>query len=334
MSDLRFTSVKADRVFKWWDYLVFVVLTLLSLLTIVYVLLSWFSFRDWVHHPITFSIMTAILLIILTNNQGRWFLLLFMRKPRPMTPRAGWKVAVVTTFVPSGEPLEMLEGTVGALVGIDYPHDTWVLDEGEDERVKALCLRLGAKHFSRKNLPQHQAPDGIFQSGSKHGNYNAWLHAMGFEHYDIITIFDPDHLPDPAFLSHVLGYFDDPKVGYVQGPQAYYNQKASFIARGAAEETYAYYSSVQMASYGMGYPIIVGSHNTHRVTALKQVGGFPAHDAEDLLLTLRYRASELAGRLCTEDFGQRPNACGLGRIPAPTAPMGSFCLRHKVAPIF
>jgi hypothetical protein len=50
-----------------------------------------------------------------------------------------------------------------------------------------------------------------------------------------------------------------------------------------------------MASYGMGYPIIIGSHNTHRVTALKQVGGFAAHDADDLLLTLKYRAAGWQG---------------------------------------
>ena len=59
-------------------------------------------------------------------------------------------------------------------------------------------------------------------------------------------------------------------MAYVQAPQAYYNQKAGFVARGAAEETYAYYSSVQMASYGLGYPVIVGRHNTHRLSALKE----------------------------------------------------------------
>ena len=122
-----------------------------------------------------------------------------------------------------------------------------------------------------------------------------WLHEIGSDHYDIIATFDPDHVPHSSFLSSVIGYFEDPKVAYVQAPQAYYNQKASFIARGAAEETYAYYSSVQMASYGMGYPIIVGSHNTHRVTALKEVGGFAAHDADDLLLTLRYQAAGWKG---------------------------------------
>src|SRR5215468_4921127 len=59
---------------------------------------------------------------------------------------------------------------------------------------------------------------------------------------------------------------------------------------GAAEETYAYYSAAQMAAYALGYPIITGCHNAHRVTALQAVGGFAPHEADDLLLTLHYRA--------------------------------------------
>jgi cellulose synthase (UDP-forming) len=40
----------------------------------------------------------------------------------------------------------------------------------------------------------------------------------------------------------------------------------------------------------MGYPIVTGCHNSHRVTALKEVGGFAAHEADDLLITILYRA--------------------------------------------
>ena len=207
-----------------------------------------------------------------------------------MAARAGHKVGVATTFVPGAEPFDMLERTVRALVALDYPHETWVLDEGNETRVAALCAELGAFHFSRKTYPHYQTEDGLFQARSKHGNYNAWLHEVGFRRYEIVAAFDPDHVPEPAFLSEVLGYFNDDAVGYVQAAQAYYNQKASFIARGAAEETYAYYSSTQMFSFAMGYPIVTGCHNTHRVTALRELGGFPAHDAEDLLITALYRS--------------------------------------------
>ena len=176
-------------------------------------------------------------------------------------------------------------------MALDYPHDTWLLDEGDDERVRR-CMPDGwaCGHFSRKNRPEYQTDVGRFQRRSKHGNYNAWLDNVGFDRYDVLTTFDPDHIPEPSFLRKVLGYFRDPTIGYVQLPQAYYNQKASFIARGAAEETYAFYSSVQMAGYGLGYPILIGCHNTHRMSALKELGGFACHDAEDLLMTLQYRS--------------------------------------------
>jgi len=287
--------VETEKVFGWWDYPSFVLLTCISLAAIFYFFSYWFSVDELRRHPVTYSVLTLTLIVSLSSYGVRWFLLPCMRRPRPMTARSGWKVGVATTFVPGAEPVEMLEETVRALIALDYPHDTWVLDEGEDDRVKALCRELGANYFSRKNMPQYQSESGTFRSRSKHGNYNAWLYAIGFERYEIIAGFDPDHVPEPAFLSSVLGYFDDPKIGYVQAAQAYYNQRASFIARGAAEETYAYYSSLQMAAYSMGYPIVTGCHNTHRVTALKQVGGFAAHDADDLLITQLYRASGWEG---------------------------------------
>src|SRR5262245_36539636 len=100
------SSSITERVFKWWDYPIFILLSILSIYAIFGLLSHWLSVADVLHHPISFSLMTVILLVILTNNQGRWFLLPFMRKPRLVSPRAGWKVAVATTFVPEGEPLE------------------------------------------------------------------------------------------------------------------------------------------------------------------------------------------------------------------------------------
>ena len=281
--------VMTERVFKWWDYPIFAVLTVAMLAALASFLVYWFSLRDWLYDALPFVLMTGGFLLYLFLYQLRWLCLPIMRRPCPMMPRPGWKVGVATTFVPGAESIEMLEETVRALVAMDYPHETWVLDEGDDDEVKALCARLVAHHFSRKHLPQYHAASGTFESRSKHGNYNAWLYEIGFDHYEIIAAFDPDHVPNPDFLMHVLGYFDDPSIGYVQAAQVYYNQEASFIARGAAEETYAYYSSIQMTNCTLGYPIVTGCHNTHRVTALRQVGGFAPHAADDLLITLNYR---------------------------------------------
>ena len=325
------SSVISTRVFRWWDYLVFGILTIASLVTMYFVLSHWFSVADWGVRPITCSLITGILFVVLINNQGRWFLLPLMRKPRPMAPKVGWKVAVVTTVVPSAEPIEMLCETVKAMIGMDYPHDTWVLDEENDEQVKALCRQLGAKHFSRKNLPQYQALAGAFRSGSKHGNYNAWLHEVGFEDYDILTTFDPDHVPQKSFLVAVLGYFEDARVGYVQAAQAYYNQDASFIARGAAEETYAHYSSVQMAAYGMGYPVIVGCHNSHRMTALQAGRRVPGPRGRGSSPHISLSHQRLAGSLCPRDFGARTGPGRLEWVPPPATPLGPIGDGRQIA---
>jgi hypothetical protein len=281
--------VRDEKVFGRWDYPAFLSLSLLVSASAAHFAWRWFSQAEWSSRPLVLGLLTAALALRLSEQAARWLMLPLMRRPIPMPARPGLKVAVVTTFVPAGEPLAMLEKTLAALVALDYTHDTWVLDEGDDASVRALCAKLGASHFSRRRLPQYQTEAGPFRSRSKHGNYNAWLSEIGFDRYEIVSAFDPDHVPRPDFLSNVLGYFADARVGYVQAPAAYYNQSAGFVARGAAEETYSYYSCTQQAAYAAGHPFVTGCHNTHRVEALREAGGFAPHNADDLLLTLIYR---------------------------------------------
>ena len=322
------TVVVNETVFRRWDYLAFSVLTAINVVVVGWFLYYWFSPERWQAGSIVLWLFTFQLMYWLAVQQFRWCLLPFMKKPRWMSASPGWKVGVATTFVPGLESIEMLEKTVAALVAMTYPHDTWVLDEGDDDGVKALCLRLGARHFTRKHLKQYQTANGPFEARTKHGNYNAWSEEVGYARYEIITGFDPDHVPYPEFLNQVLGFFNDPRVAYVQAPQVYYNQDASFVARGAAEETYSYYSSTQMASYHMSFPIITGCHHSHRVTALKQVGGFAAHDADDLLITLLYRA---AGGIPAEDSGEGDHSGGLDRLPDSATSLGTVGARREVS---
>src|ERR1700709_2694743 len=47
-------------------------------------------------------------------------------------PAPGSLVAFITTFVPGAEGLDLLLRTLPAILAVDYPHDTWLLDEGND----------------------------------------------------------------------------------------------------------------------------------------------------------------------------------------------------------
>ena len=65
----------------------------------------------------------------------------------------------VTVF---GEPAEIVERTVAAVVGIRHPRKSvWVLDDGPSEEVREIAARAGAGYLTR--------PD---RRGAKAGNMN------------------------------------------------------------------------------------------------------------------------------------------------------------------
>lgn len=275
---------------------VYAALSTVAVVALVLFARYWMSLPDWSSVPGQYLLATFIVAYHVVAWLLRWVALPRMRRPPPPPPVApGTRTAAVTTFVPGAESLEMLETTVTAMLAMHGEHDTWVLDEGDDPSVRALCHRLGAHHFTRTNHPELLADAGRYARSTKHGNYNAWLSRIGYARYDVLVSFDPDHVPEPQYLERTLGYFRDPAIAYVQAPQVYYNQRASWIARGAAEETYDYYSAHQMANYGLGHPIVVGSHTAHRISALRAVDGFAVHDADDLLITLLYRSTGWRG---------------------------------------
>ena len=245
--------------------------------------------------PVMSLAMGVLVLGQLSVWAARWIALPRMRHPQPIPPPKTLRVAAVTTFVPSHEPLDMLSHTLRAMVAMHGAHDTWLLDEGDDAHARALCEELGVRHFSRYCQTRYNTDAGIYAARTKYGNYNAWLDAVGYATYDVLATFDTDHVPEVHYLTRVLGYFDDSHVAFVQPAQVYGNQEASFVAQAAAEETYGYYSSQLMASYALGHTVVIGSHCTHWLPALSAVGGFPPHDAEDLLLTMVYNAAGWQG---------------------------------------
>ena len=251
--------------------------------------------RSSIEAPLIGLFLSAGVGGLLIASLVRWIFLLLMADPESPVPEQGLRVAVVTTFVPHAESIRMLERTVLATTKLGYPHDTWVLDEGNDQDVIDLCRRLGAYHFSRRGMADYQCDTGPFQSGTKHGNYNAWLREVGFRRYEILAGIDPDQVPYPDFLTATLGCFRDPMVAYVQSPQDYYNADSSLIARGCDEESRDFYWITQRVYDRFGSPSIIGAHHVHRMAALEKTGGLAPHVADDLLLTLLYKLSGWRG---------------------------------------
>ncbi|WBO66110.1 glycosyltransferase family 2 protein [Streptomyces camelliae] len=207
---------------------------------------------------------------------------LVARDPVPVVPQTGTRVAFITTFVPGKEPLEMVTKTLQAAVKLRHRGllHVWLLDEGDDPAVRAVCARLGVHHFSRKGVERWNRPTGPHRAKTKHGNYNAWLEAHG-DGYDYFASVDTDHVPLPNYLERMLGYFRDPDVGFVIGPQVYGNYD-TFVTKAAESQQFLFHALIQRAGNRYGAPMFVGTSNAVRISAIKQIGGLYDSITEDM----------------------------------------------------
>ncbi|MFB8218817.1 MULTISPECIES: glycosyltransferase family 2 protein [Streptomyces] len=207
---------------------------------------------------------------------------LVARDPVPVIPESGTKVAFLTSFVPGKEPLEMVTKTLEAAVRIRHRGlmHVWLLDEGDDPAVKEVCARLGVHHFSRKGVAHWNQAKGPHRAKTKHGNYNAWLDAHGGD-YDFFASVDTDHIPMANYLERMLGYFRDPDVGFVIGPQVYGNYD-TFVTKAAESQQFLFHALIQRAGNRYGSPMFVGTSNAVRISALKQIGGLYDSITEDM----------------------------------------------------
>ncbi|HEX8169766.1 MAG TPA: glycosyltransferase [Thermoanaerobaculia bacterium] len=257
-----------------WQRWVLAVLIFLGVQSVVWFALWWFR-AGHVNQLVLFILLSFATWFGVFRIMVGWYNVFHVDQPDVVPPRDGLRVAIFTTAAP-GEPYEMFVRTLAAARAVAYPHTTYLLDDTRDPRLRALCEEMGAVHMELLDIP-----------GAKAGKINAALQRTG---EDFIVVLDPDHVPFPQFLDRVLGYFDDEQVGFVQVAQAYGNARESFVARGAAEQTYAFYGPIMQGMYGTGTAVAIGANCTFRRTALESIGGHGLGLAEDLVTSIRLHA--------------------------------------------
>lgn len=187
----------------------------------------------------------------------------------------------VAVLLPTyAEPEDVLLPAIAAAVALEPAHETWVLDDGDRLWVRRLAEELGAHYLAR---PTHEH--------AKAGNLN---HAIPQIDADLFAMFDADHVVQPDFLHHTLGYFDDPTVGVVQTPQDFYNVD-SFEHQGTTQsddrpynEEAIFYRVIGPAKNRWGGAFWCGTGAVVRAKALEDVG-LVATDTvtEDIHTTIR-----------------------------------------------
>jgi cellulose synthase (UDP-forming) len=196
-------------------------------------------------------------------------------------PRAGIAVDV---FIPTyGESVELVRKTLLAAMAMDYPHRTWLLDDGRRPPMRALARDLGCEYLTR--------PDNLH---AKAGNLN---HALAHTQGELIAVFDADHAPRRDFLVRTLGYFDDPGVAFVQTPQEYYNldsyqHRKPPRSREVWTEQALFFRVIQRGKDYWNAAFFCGSCALVRRSALERVGGFATGTiTEDLHTSIRLHAA-------------------------------------------
>jgi len=193
---------------------------------------------------------------------------------------------LIAVLIPTyNEPAAVLLPTIAAAVALEPTHETWVLDDGERPWVAELAATLGANYLARTE-----------HAHAKAGNVN---YALEHIEADVLAILDADHVATEGFLTHTLGYFDDPKLAVVQTPQDFYNadsfehdRNRSWFWRDRRDVSFSeqglFYRGIQPGKNRWGAAFWCGTNALVRTTALREVGGV-AHESvtEDIHTTIR-----------------------------------------------
>src|SRR5262245_19802168 len=190
------------------------------------VCLVYLAYRTFFTFNLTtpYAICASAGLFIAELYTGALMLLYLLQVWRPSEPSEQPVLPgrTVDVYVPTyNEDVQILRTTLRACVALDYPHRTYVLDDGRRPEVEALAKELGVGYIRRHD-----------NKHAKAGNMN---HALAQTDGEFIVILDADHVPEPNFITRLLGYFADEQLAYVQTPHAFYNFD-SFQARYSARK--------------------------------------------------------------------------------------------------
>ncbi|CCW09629.1 glycosyltransferase [Rhodococcus aetherivorans] len=270
-----------------------ILITATVLLGVNYVVWRWLFSVNWsawwIAVPLvvaeTYSLIDSMLFGL---TMWRW-----RRRAAPPVPPDGLTVDVfITTY---NEPVDLVIGTAEAAARIRYPHETWILDDGERPELERAAAELGVRYMTRAaswtNKPRH----------AKAGNLNnALLHTHG----EFILVLDADQVPDPEILHRTLGYFEDERTALVQTPQYFVNVPDSDPLGSQAP---LFYGPIQQGKDGWNAAFFCGSNAILRREALMQLGitGYVRAVEEGVVRALR-TAGKVLDRARSEVGANQP----------------------------
>ena len=269
-----------------------IIYTVALLTTLIYIIYRIFFTLPFGLGPV--NVIFGILVLLIEIMEAWEFIIYYINtlclsKKSPKIPKIeDSKYPEVDVLIATiNEDEELLEGTIKACLGMEYPRkfDVYVCDDGGREEIAALCKKMKVKYIARRD-----------NKGAKAGNYN---NALTKTSAPYIATFDADMCPKKDFLLKTMPFFvKASNVGFVQTPQSFKNPdiyQARLSAKIPFEQDY-FYHYIQMARNNINSTILCGTNCVISRKALKEAGGFAEKSiAEDIATGMLIEAKGYLG---------------------------------------
>jgi cellulose synthase/poly-beta-1,6-N-acetylglucosamine synthase-like glycosyltransferase len=186
---------------------------------------------------------------------------------------------------------------IDAICSMDFPRERMeiqILDDSDDETSDIIeTLVDNYKKVGFNIAVVHR----VNRSGYKAG---ALKEGLKFAKGEFIAIFDADFIPAADFLRKALGYFDDSKIGLVQGRWGHINEMYSILTKAQAVSLDLHFFIEQKAkSLTHLFMNFNGTAGIWRTLCIKDAGGWHTSTlVEDLDLSFR---AQMKGWKCIFD---------------------------------
>lgn len=275
-----------------------------AILGLNYIIWRWMVSINWEAWWIAVPLVLAETYSLLDSLLFGVTMWRYRRRDTPPPPPAGLTVDVfITTY---NEPLDLVMGTARAAKNIEYPHRTWILDDGNRAELRAIAEAEGIGWITRSedwaNRPRH----------AKAGNLNNALLATDGE---FMLILDADQIPDPRILDQTLGYFNDRRMALVQTPQVFVNVPPNDPLGSQAP---LFYGPIQQGKDGWNAAFFCGSNAIIRREPLMQLGVMRYVSETELALTKALRTADKVVAKARRQLGpdQKRLAAALSTVAA------------------
>jgi cellulose synthase/poly-beta-1,6-N-acetylglucosamine synthase-like glycosyltransferase len=180
---------------------------------------------------LTLAAYFFVLIILAVYGWHRYYLVYLYLRYRDREARPGAALSPqppVTIQLPLYNEMYVADRLIEAVARMQYPRELLeiqVLDDSTDETraiAEQAVRRLAAEGIDIKYI--HRSD----RKGYKAGALEAGLRTARGE---FVAIFDADFLPTEDFLTRLMPYFADPKIGMVQARWGHINQDYSLLTK-------------------------------------------------------------------------------------------------------